>query len=69
MEGTSHGLLQQCRMAADAGSDFPTVWHTVLKGHTLVLGPPIQQPDGLEIRLISGRRICYYSASNCYVLG
>jgi len=69
VEGTSYGLLQECRRAAEAGSDFPTVWHTVLKGHTLVLGPPVQQPDGLEIRLISGRRLRYYSATNRYVLG
>jgi hypothetical protein len=68
-EATSHGLLNLCRVAATGGADFPTVWHTVLKPHGLVIGPPIQHPDGLEIRLITGSHIRYHSETNSYALG
>jgi hypothetical protein len=56
---------------ARAGSDFPTVWDTVLKGHALVAGQPIQGFDDeerpqLEIQLINGQRLVYNSASKQY---
>jgi len=56
-------LLQKCIAAAQAGADFPLVWRTVLKGHPLVLGAPIQRLDGdrpvLEVRLITGQRLLH----------
>lgn len=54
-------LLQLCSSARDQGADFPTVWRTVLRGHGLVAGMPIQMAaDGcvwLEIPLTTGHRL------------
>jgi len=68
---TANDLVLKCTAVARDGADFPTVWDTVLKGHTLVVGPPIQTFDDeerprLEIRLINGQRIVYSSESNEY---
>jgi hypothetical protein len=45
------------------GNDFPTVWSTLLKGHTLVAGMPQSKVEGLravlEIRLITGERLVF----------
>jgi hypothetical protein len=73
MPETANDLMLKCTATAQAGADFPTVWDTVLKGHTLVVGPPIQTFDDqtgpqLEIRLINGQRIVYNSASNEYLI-
>jgi hypothetical protein len=47
----------------DGGADFPTVWHTVLKGHALVAGIPTQRLEGtrvlLQIPLISRQSLIY----------
>jgi hypothetical protein len=48
--------------------DFPTLWHEVLKGSPLVVGPPVQTlRDGrahLEVQLLSGGAIVFDSATN-----
>jgi hypothetical protein len=55
------GLLQQCLVAHENRVDFPTVWRTLLSGHPLVAGLPIQmEGDGavwLEIPLTTGHRL------------
>jgi len=60
---TATDLVRFCVAAHRAGADFPTIWHTLLKGHPLVAGIPIQRLDGtrsmLEIPLITGHRITY----------
>jgi len=56
-------LLQSCIAAKRNGADFPTVWQTILRGHPLVMGPPVQRLDegvaSLEISLINGQRIVH----------
>jgi hypothetical protein len=56
-------LLQRCIQACDGGADFPTVWHTVLKGHSLVAGIPTQRLEGtrvlLQIPLITRQSLIY----------
>jgi hypothetical protein len=75
MTETANELALKCTAIARTGADFPTVWDTVLKGHALVAGSPIQILDDqmrpqLEIGLINGQRLIYNSASNEYfVLG
>ena len=63
MADTATDLVRFCVAARRAGADFPTIWHTLLKGHPLVAGIPIQSFDGtrsmLEIPLITGHRITY----------
>ena len=59
----SRGLAQLCTELIRKGNDFPTVWNTVLKRHTLVNGIPQQAHDGhrgfLEIPLITGERLVF----------
>jgi hypothetical protein len=54
-------LLAKCTAAKRDGADFPTIWQTILKGHPLVIGPPVQRLEGeeavLEVSLINGQRI------------
>ena len=71
MPDTANDLVLKCTTMARAGADFPTVWDTVLKGHALVAGQPIQGFDDeerpqLEIQLINGQRLVYNSASKQY---
>ena len=71
MAETANDLVLRCTAIARTGADFPTVWDAVLKGHALVVGPPIQIFDDeerpqLEIRLINGQRLVYNSAPNEY---
>jgi hypothetical protein len=65
-------LVRRCRDARTAGKDFPTIWHTVLRGHPLVAGVPMQTvgPAGaqLEIALTTGHHLVYDSAGNDYAL-
>ena len=35
---TASDLVRKCVAAMQDGTDFPTVWDTVLKGHVLVIG-------------------------------
>lgn len=38
-------LLREFNEARRNGSDFPTIWHDILKKNLLVAGPPIQHID------------------------
>ena len=59
----SHDLAQLCTELVRNGNDFPTVWNTVLKGNSLIDGPPQSRMEGprpvLEIRLITGERLIF----------
>lgn len=54
-------LVQKCNEAMRLGVDFPTLWHTIIKPHPSVIGPPVQRLDGnrtyLEIALLRGDRL------------
>ena len=60
---TSSDLVQKCMQACQGGADFPTVWHTVLKGSALVTGIPRQRFEGtrslLDVPLITGHCLVY----------
>ena len=59
----AHDVAELCTDLVRNGNDFPTVWHTVLKGNALVDGSPHSQLDGtrpiLEIRLITGEWLVF----------
>jgi hypothetical protein len=59
----ANDLAQTCNELVRQGKDFPTIWATVLKGHTLVEGIPRQKIAGtrslLEIPLITGERLVF----------
>jgi hypothetical protein len=63
MGNVASDLLQACRQAHEAGADFPTIWATVLKEHSLVVGPPFPGDDrnspSVEVRLLTGQSIVY----------
>ena len=65
-------LVRKCLAAKTGGADFPTVWHTILKGHPLVVGMPVQTISEdraqLEIPLITGHRLIHDSTRNEYTL-
>ena len=65
---TKADLIARCRAGQAAGMDFPTLWHDVLKGDPLVIGPPVQAVrDGrirMEVRLITGGAIAFDSDTN-----
>jgi hypothetical protein len=65
-------LVKSCIDARDRGADFPTVWHTVLKGHPLVAGIPRQRMSGssslLEIPLITGHCVVYNGETRAFSL-
>ena len=69
--GTAEDLVRQC-MEAIRGSDFPTVWHSVLRQHRLVVGPPVQSLNGdrveLHVRLITGERLVFDSTAQTFSL-
>lgn len=65
-------LSKACTAAARQGADFPTIWETLLRKHTLVVGPPVQtfedeQPH-LDVRLSNGFCLRYSSGTNDFSL-
>ena len=56
-------LARLCTDAVRKGETFPTVWHTMLRGHPLVNGIPRQRMEGnrslLDIPLITGERLIF----------
>lgn len=56
-------LARQCTELVRRGSDFPTVWSTLLKSHTLVEGTPRQRLERdrslLDIPLITGEQLVF----------
>ena len=70
-DDTSEDLLRRCN-AEITKADFPTVWTSVLRGHRLVVGAPVQHADGerlqLHIRLVTGQQIVYDSSSKQFAI-
>jgi hypothetical protein len=56
-------LARQCTELIRKGNDFPTVWSTLLKGHTLVEGIPRERIERsrslLHIPLITGEQLVF----------
>ena len=56
-------LVRECNMTRGNGVDFPTIWQSILKGHSCVAGPPVQgrSDEGpvLKIPLITGRCLTF----------
>ena len=71
-EETASDLVRKCAACMRSGTDFPTVWNSILKGHALVVGRPVQMiRDGqarLEIFLVTGQRLIFDSASKEFTL-
>ncbi|CAM5766536.1 hypothetical protein LMIY3S_01855 [Labrys miyagiensis] len=69
---TSGGLLLQCIAAAGQGTDFPTIWDTILRRHPLVIGVPMQiYREGrplLEVRLVTNQSLIYDSHQHGYTI-
>jgi hypothetical protein len=60
---TATDLAKECTKAARAGKAFPTIWHTLIKGHALLEGIPRQKLEGarsiLVMPLITGQQLIY----------
>jgi hypothetical protein len=69
MPRSSEDLLRQC-MDAIQGSDFPTVWDSLLRRHRLVVGPPVQYMNGgkaeLHVRLLTGEELVFDSTARTF---
>ena len=65
-------LAHLCTQLVRKGNDFPTVWSTVLKSHTLVAGMPQSKVEGvrtvLEIQLITGERLVFDGDANKFII-
>jgi hypothetical protein len=72
VEETPDKLVRNCVAAVREQADFPTVWQTVLKGHPLVIGPPIQSFESgracLKIPLITRQWLVFDSTSKEFSL-
>ena len=51
-EETASHLAHECTGAVRDGEDFPTIWNTMLKGHALVVGIPVQRFEGTRSLLV-----------------
>lgn len=60
-------LAELCTELMRKGNDFPTVWTTLLRSHSLVNGIPESRYEGkrpvLVIRLVTGERLLFDSES------
>jgi hypothetical protein len=69
----ANDLAQMCTELVRQGKDFPTIWATVLKSHTLVEGIPRQRFEGgrslLEIPLITGERLVFDGDAKQFSVG
>ena len=59
----ANDLARQCTALVRGGNDFPTVWSTLLRSHTLVDGVPQQGSERnrrlLNIPLVTGERLIF----------
>ena len=73
MRETSAELLTRCVAASRNGADFPALWHSLLKDHVLVVGPPVNSVRGghitLEVPLITGQRLVFDSDARKFAFG
>jgi hypothetical protein len=67
---TADQLVRRCVAAMSEAADFPTLWDTVLRRHSLVVGPPIQRIEGgrawLRIPLVTNQWFVFESASKTF---
>jgi hypothetical protein len=60
---TADQLVRRCVAATSEAADFPTLWDTVLRRHSLVVGPRIQRIEGgrawLRIPLVTKSVACF----------
>ena len=72
MNQAADRLAEQCTQAARDGVDFPSIWDSILKKHTLVISPPVQtfedERSHLDIRLRNGFWLRYCARSNDFSL-
>ena len=72
VDETADQLVQRCVAAMGEGTDFPTLWETVLRRHSLVVGPPIQGVESgsvwLRIPLVTKQWLVFESASKTFSL-
>ena len=58
-----HHLAEVCTELVRKGADFPTIWTTLLKRHSLVDGIPESRLEGnrpmLVVRLITGELLVF----------
>ena len=58
-----HHLAEMCTELVRKGNDFPTIWTTMLKGHSLVKSIPECRLEGkrpvLVVRLITGELLVF----------
>jgi hypothetical protein len=59
----AYDLARYCTLLVRKGNDFPTIWSTFLKTHSLVEGNPRQPLDRrrslLDIPLITGEQLVF----------
>jgi len=69
----ANDLAHMCTELVRQGKDFPTIWATVLKSHTLVDGIPRQKFDGtrslLDIPLITGEHLVFDGDAKHFTVG
>jgi len=72
-EENASDLLHECAGALQEGTDFPTVWNTMLKDHALVAGIPIQKFEGtrslLVVPLVTGQWLLFDGDAKEFSLG
>jgi hypothetical protein len=72
-EENASDLLRECAGALQEGADFPTVWNTMLKGHALVAGIPMQKFEGtrslLVVPLVTGQWLLFDGDAKEFSLG
>ena len=62
-------LLEKCIAASQAGADFPTIWHTILKHSRFVRRVPVQvAPERLEIALTTGQHLVFETSTKHFKL-
>jgi hypothetical protein len=72
VDETADQLVRRCVAAMGEGADFPILWDTVLRRHSLVVGPPIQGIERgrawLRIPLVTNQWLVFESASETFSL-
>lgn len=72
MNQSAHTLVATCTQAAQDGVEFPIIWDSILKRHSLVASPPIQTFDEelphLDVRLSNGYWLRYSQRTNDFSL-
>lgn len=58
-------LVHRCSAALDGGADFPAIWASIISGHQLVVGPPVQHLQNgraeLRVPLLRSRFLVFSS--------